>query len=198
MVSSSRSSFKLSALALGAAALSLGLTLSLTGCGKNKGTVAFGNLQDGAQVESPFTVQMTAQNLVVEPAANGVTEGHGHFHILVDVPIPMSMDPVPNDAQHIHYGQGQTEAVLDLPEGDHTLTLQFAKGDHRPYDPQISQQIKIHVTHRNVPAVEEGAAGEPGGAGNGSEATVTSGDTTPTAPIIQIAPSGGTMSGSGH
>src|SRR5215216_2123082 len=121
MVFSSRLSLTFAALALG--------TVFLAGCGKNKGKVSFANLEDGAQVESPFTVQMKAENLVVEPATNGVVEGHGHFHILVDVPVPMSLDPIPNDAQHIHYGQGQTEAVLDLSEGEHTLTLQFAKGD---------------------------------------------------------------------
>ena len=154
MIPSSRTSLKFAALALGLAAL----TLSLSACGKNKGKVSFGNLKDGDQVESPFTVEMKAENLVVEPAANGVVEGHGHFHILVNTPVPMSLDPIPNDAQHIHYGQGQTEAVLDLPVGEHTLTLQFAKGDHRPYDPQITQTIKINVTHRNAPPEEMNGA----------------------------------------
>ena len=208
MVSKSRLSLNLATLALAAAVLSLGITA----CGKNKGKVSFGNLQDGSQVESPFTVQMNAENLVVEPAANGVTEGHGHFHILVDVPVPMSLDPVPNDAQHIHYGQGQSEAVLDLPVGEHTLTLQFAKGDHRPYDPQITQTIKINVTHRNVPVEEmngatgsgtenggadgyNGEAGNGTGNGNGTEDGMGRDTLNKTpAPNIQIAP-GGTAGG---
>lgn len=134
------------------------------GCGKNKGKVHFGNLSDGAEVESPFTVEMRAENLTVEPASEGVKDGHGHFHILVDTPVPMSLDPIPNDAQHIHYGLGQTEAVLDLPEGEHTLILQFAKGDHRPYDPQITQEIRIRVTKRNAPVGGEGM--EPGAQGS--------------------------------
>ena len=176
MVSSSRLSLKFAALALGVATL----TLSLSACGKNKGKVSFGNLKDGDQVESPFTVEMKAENLVVEPAANGVIDGHGHFHILVNTPVPMSLDPIPNDAQHIHYGQGQSEAVLDLPVGEHTLTLQFAKGDHRPYDPQITQTIKVNVTRRNAPPEEmNGAAaggdgynrdGANGGGANGADA----------------------------
>lgn len=108
--------------------------------------VYFGNLKDGAEVESPFRVEMKTENLVVEPATNGITDGHGHFHIIVDSPMPPTVAPIPKDSMHIHYGQGQTEAELDLPKGVHTLILQFAKGDHVPYDPQIAQEIRVHVT----------------------------------------------------
>src|SRR5215217_3623242 len=146
---SSRFPIKTALIALTAAAL-------FAGCGKNKGQVHFENLTDGAEVESPFTVKMAAENLVVEPAAEGVKEGHGHFHILVNTPVPRSLDPIPNDGQHIHYGAGQTEAVLDLPVGEHTLILQFAKGDHRPYDPQITQEIRVRVTKQNSPAPGSG------------------------------------------
>jgi hypothetical protein len=199
MIPSSRFSLKFAALALGVTVL----TLSLSACGKNKGKVHFGNLNDGDEVESPFTVQMVAENLVVEPAANGVVDGHGHFHILVNTPVPMSLDPIPNDAQHIHYGQGQTEAVLDLPEGEHTLILQFAKGDHRPYDPQIAQEIKIRVTHRNVPAAEKGAIGTNGPQGaDGSDPDAASADSikakmNPGTPVVTPAIGGGSGSSMG-
>ena len=205
MIPSSRFSLKFAALALGVVAL----TLSLSACGKNKGKVHFGNLKDGDEVESPFTVEMVAENLVVEAAANGVVDGHGHFHILVNTPVPMSLDPIPNDAQHIHYGQGQTEAVLDLPVGEHTLILQFAKGDHRPYDPQVSQEIKIRVTHRNVPAAEKGAVGTNGPQGaegargtDGSDADAASADSikakmNPGTPVVTPAMGGASGSGMG-
>ena len=63
--------------------------------------------------------------------------------------------PIPADEKHLHFGQGQTETVLDLPVGQHTLVLQFATGDHVPYDPQIFQQIQINVTKQNPkPAVD--------------------------------------------
>ena len=108
--------------------------------------VRFGNLVDGQKVVSPFVVKMTAQELVVEPAAAGIREGHGHFHILVDAPAVKAPAPIPFDPQHLHFGKGQTETTLDLPEGEHTLTLQFAKGDHVPYDPPIAQTIHVTVT----------------------------------------------------
>ena len=46
-----------------------GLSLFLIGCGKgSEKKVSFGNLEDGSNVESPFKVQMKAENLIVEPA----------------------------------------------------------------------------------------------------------------------------------
>ncbi len=119
------------------------------GGGGNK-RVYFGNLEDGSNVESPFKVQMKAENLIVEPATMGVTDGHGHFHIVVDAHLASPSEPMAKDEKHIHYGNGQSEAVLDLPVGQHTLILQFAKGNHVPYDPPLYQQIQINVTKRNV------------------------------------------------
>lgn len=130
--------------------LSLAFLLTACGGGSEK-KVYFGNLEDGANVESPFKVQMKAENLIVEPATMGVTEGHGHFHILVDVPLASPSEPMIADATHIHYGKGQTETDLNLPVGQHTLILQFAKGNHVPYDPPVYQQVQVNVTKQNPP-----------------------------------------------
>jgi hypothetical protein len=161
----SSSSYKESNLALwilGAAALLILIVLGYFFYSANiEREVWFANLKDGSEVESPFRVDMKAKNLVVESAANGVTDGHGHFHILVDTSLPGQDLPIPSDARHIHYGQGDSVAFLDLPVGDHTLTLLFAKGDHIPYQPQIMQEIRIRVTRRNAPVNDlpgEGAA----------------------------------------
>jgi hypothetical protein len=129
----------------------IGAAILIAACaGRNNKRVYFGNLEDGSNVESPFKVDMKAENLIVEPAAMGVTEGHGHFHILVDVPLAPQSAPIPKDAMHIHYGDGQTTAELNLPVGQHTLILEFAKGDHVPYDPPVYQKIQINVTKQNV------------------------------------------------
>jgi hypothetical protein len=136
----------------------IGSVVLLAACGGGGGKkVYFGNLADGANLESPFKVQMKAENLIVEPAALGVNDGHGHFHILVDEPLAASSGPIPKDAQHIHYGDGQTETTLDLPVGKHTLILEFAKGDHVPYDPPIYQQVTINVTKQNAPVAPAAA-----------------------------------------
>jgi hypothetical protein len=127
-----------------------GSLLFLAGCGGGDKKVYFANLTDGANVESPFKVEMKAENLIVEPATMGVNEGHGHFHIIVDASLASPSEPMSKDAQHLHFGDGQSETTLDLPVGQHTLILQFAKGDHVPYDPPIYQQITVNVTKRNV------------------------------------------------
>lgn len=127
-----------------------GSTVLLTACGGGSSKrVYFGNLEDGSNVESPFKVDMKAENLIVEPATMGVNEGHGHFHIIIDAPLSGPSDPMPKDEKHIHYGNGETEAVLDLPVGQHTLILQFATGDHVPYDPPVYQQVQVNVTKQN-------------------------------------------------
>jgi hypothetical protein len=128
-----------------------GSLVLLGGCGGGSSKkVYFGNLEDGSTLESPFKVQMKAENLIVEPATLGVNEGHGHFHILVNTQLAGPSGPMPKDEKHIHYGDGQVETVLDLPVGQHTLILQFAKGDHVPYDPPVYQQISVTVTKQNV------------------------------------------------
>jgi hypothetical protein len=133
--------------------LGLGSLLILAACGGGGGKkVYFGNLADGASVESPFKVEMKAEGLIVEPASMGVNEGHGHFHIIVDASLASPAEPMSKDEKHIHFGDGQTETTLDLPVGQHTLILQFAKGDHVPYDPPIYQQISVNVTKQNAPA----------------------------------------------
>jgi hypothetical protein len=133
-----------------------GLAVLCIGCSeKSQKRVYFGNLEDGTNVESPFRVEMKAENLIVEPATLGVNEGHGHFHILVNKPLAPTGQPIPKDAQHIHYGQGEIETTLDLPVGQHTLVLQFATGDHLPYDPQVFQQIQINVTKQNPPVPKD-------------------------------------------
>lgn len=140
-----------------------GLAVLSIGCSeKSHKRVYFGNLESGTNVESPFRVEMKAENLIVEPATLGVNEGHGHFHILVNSPLTPTGAPIPKDEKHIHYGKGEIETILDLPVGQHTLVLQFATGDHVPYDPQVFQQIQINVTKQNPPVpVDTAAAASP-------------------------------------
>jgi len=142
----------------------------LAGCGGGDKKVYFGNLTDGASVESPFKVEMKAENLIVEPATMGVNQGHGHFHIIVDAPLASPSEPMAKDAVHLHYGNGQSETTLDLPVGKHTLILQFAKGDHVPYDPPIYQQVTVNVTKQNTP--------EPAAPAKPADSTAAKVDTT--------------------
>ena len=109
-------------------------------------TVYFINLKDGDTVTSPFKVQFGLTGMGVAPAGSQ-NPNTGHHHLLIDTQLsPEQMkQPIPADAQHRHFGGGQTEAVLMLPAGQHTLQLVFADGSHIPHNPPVVSPV-ITVT----------------------------------------------------
>jgi Domain of unknown function (DUF4399) len=100
---------------------------------------------DGETVKSPFKVWFGARYIGVAPA--GIEKANtGHHHILVDAPVPPLDREIPNDAHHLHFGGGQTETMLDLPPGKHTLQLIMGDQDHVPHDPPVmSKKITVYV-----------------------------------------------------
>jgi hypothetical protein len=91
--------------------------------------VFFTNINDGDTVDSPVTVQWSAENFAIEPAGE-VKSDAGHLHIMVDADCVAAGQIVPADDSHLHYGKAQTEATLELTPGEHTLCLQAADGVH--------------------------------------------------------------------
>jgi len=70
----------------------------------------------------------------------------GHHHLIVDAELPPLGQPIPSDMNHIHFGKGQTEVMLDLASGTHTLQLLLGDFRHVPHEPAIfSKQIVIQV-----------------------------------------------------
>lgn len=112
----------------------------------------FVNLRDGDKVHSPFRAVFAVSGMGVAPVQAGAIDGTGHHHILIDLPLPQDIKaPIPFDSpdeklhQHYkHFGHGETEAVLDLPPGKHTLRLMFANNLHVPYY-IASKEIQIEV-----------------------------------------------------
>ena len=100
---------------------------------------------DGETVSSPFRVWFGLRNMGVAPA--GVEkENTGHHHLLIDTELPFLDEPIPNDKNHLHFGAGQTEAVVELPPGEHTLQLLMGDATHTPHDPPVmSKQITVVV-----------------------------------------------------
>ena len=100
---------------------------------------------NGETVTSPVTVRFGLSGMGVAPAGVA-TPATGHHHLIVDAPLPPLDQPIPKDEQHVHFGGGQTETVLQLPPGDHTLQLILADKDHMTHAPPlVSEQIKIRV-----------------------------------------------------
>lgn len=109
--------------------------------------VYFVNLHDGQTVTSPFRVVFGLYGMGIAPA--GIEkENTGHHHLMVDTEMTHEEmgATIPNDAQHIHYGAGLTEAVLTLPPGQHTLQLVFGDKDHVPHKPAPIMSQKITIT----------------------------------------------------
>jgi len=107
--------------------------------------VSFTSPADGATVASPVHVKLAAENFIVEPAG-AVKAGAGHLHIMVDTPCVAPGQVITKDAQHVHYGQGQLEADLELAPGAHTLCLQAADGAHTALSGDgLTQTINITV-----------------------------------------------------
>jgi Domain of unknown function (DUF4399) len=109
--------------------------------------VYFINLKDGAEVDSPFLVQFGLSGMGVAPA--GVEKPNtGHHHLLIDATLTADQmkEPIPADDNHKHFGGGQTEAMVTLPKGQHTLQLVLGDWTHIPHVPPVtSEPITITV-----------------------------------------------------
>ena len=133
-------------------ALTLGVLIgvSQTGIPKTKSapgsSVYIISPADGETVGQTFPVKFGLQGMGIAPAGV-IFENTGHHHLLVDVDeMPNLNIPLPATANIIHYGKGQTETVLTLEPGVHSLQLIFGDHLHIPHDkPLISKKIEVTV-----------------------------------------------------
>jgi len=93
----------------------------------------------------PFRVWFGLRNMGVAP--KGVSfPNTGHHHLLVDTDLPAMDQEIPSDRNHLHFGAGETETMLDLPPGKHTLQLLMGDDKHIPHNPPVySRKITITV-----------------------------------------------------
>lgn len=132
--------------------------------------VFFVEPKDGANVRGvkdadgkiAVSVKFGVDGMTVKPA--GTDEPNtGHHHIVIDgAPIPPDQ-PVPMDEMHIHYGKGQTEAVVALTPGAHKLTMQFANFAHQSYGPMMAATIEVTVSEKETMPMAEAPPTAPAG-----------------------------------
>jgi hypothetical protein len=94
----------------------------------------------------PFKVWFGLRYMGVAP--RGVQfPNTGHHHLLIDTDLPADMNKeIPSDRQHLHYGAGETETMLELPPGKHTLQLLMGDDKHIPHNPPVySKKITVYV-----------------------------------------------------
>ena len=102
--------------------------------------------KEGATAKGPVKVVMGLSGMGVAPAGIDAPDT-GHHHVLVDVEKLDTNVPIPANDGHRHFGRGQTETMLDLPEGKHTLQLVLGDRNHVPHNPPVmSPKITITVT----------------------------------------------------
>ena len=98
----------------------------------------------------PFSARIASASGVTGPFAASAPAGTqgdttGHHHVLIDSPQVDYTVALPVTDQIKHFGGGQTEALLTLKPGKHTLQLLFADWKHQAHNPAV-QSEKITIT----------------------------------------------------
>src|SRR6266404_3092365 len=132
-----KGAFLVAALLSGSMASAQGPTASPPGA-----SVYIINLKDGDSVSSPFKVQFGLSGMGIAPV--GVqNERTGHHHLVIDTKLSDEelKRPIAADAQHVHFGGGQTETTVTLPAGSHTLQLVLGDWSHIPHNPPVMSPV---------------------------------------------------------
>jgi len=113
--------------------------------------VSFSNLSSGDVVPPVFIVKFSITGMGIAPAGTNI-ENTGHHHLLIDVEeLPDLSQPLPATDNIRHFGKGQGETELQLPEGEHSLQLVLADYVHVPHDPPVVSDVIVITVSRNAP-----------------------------------------------
>ena len=104
----------------------------------------FIDLKDGDKIKSPFLIRFgLTEQMGIAPALADWPDT-GHFHLIIDSKTPNPDRPISN--KHLHLHKGQTEAIVELKPGRHTLQIVLGDYSHIPHDPPVmSEQITVYV-----------------------------------------------------
>ncbi len=99
---------------------------------------------DGETVGTEVLVKFGLQGMGVAPAGTD-KENTGHHHLLIDSDKLPDLDrPMGSDV--MHFGGGQTEKLIKLEKGKHTLQMILGNHMHVPHNPPVvSEKITINV-----------------------------------------------------
>jgi Domain of unknown function (DUF4399) len=104
---------------------------------------------DGATVKSPVHIQVGMENYQQMAVPQGTVEmareGVAHQHIGVDTQCLPVGETIPKADPWVHLGSGASEMDMQLPPGDHTLTVQAGDDLHKTL-PNMCSTITVHVT----------------------------------------------------
>src|SRR5206468_2312372 len=104
---------------------------------------------DGATVKSPVHLKFGAQGLDISPVPAGdvttARPGMGHHHVGVDTDCLPPGTAIPKAAPWVHFGKGDAEMDMQLPPGQHKLTLEIGDDMHVT-QPGMCSTITVNVT----------------------------------------------------
>ena len=109
-----------------------------------KPRVFFVEPADGATVAQEIKVVMGIEGMEIKLAGD-MTPDTGHHHLIIDAPMIAEGEIVPVDQpeQYKHFGKGQTDTMIKLAPGKHTLTLQLGDGAHRSLGERMRKTITV-------------------------------------------------------
>ncbi len=116
----------------------------------------------GETVSSPVLVRFGLSGVGVAPA--GVERSHtGHHHLLIDMDeLPPANEPMPASDKLIHFGAGQTEALVELKPGTHKLQLVLGNHQHVMHKPVVKSKAIIITVRAPKAEPQEKKPGLPG------------------------------------
>lgn len=127
--------------------VALATLVCVTGCSDggetdqtSKARVFFVEPKDGATVKKPIKVVFGIEGMDIAPAGTDKPNS-GHHHLLINVSLEDYASPIPADDNHVHFGKGQTETVLELEPGKHSLQLILGDKNHIPHNPAIESDV---------------------------------------------------------
>jgi uncharacterized protein DUF4399 len=110
--------------------------------------VFFVQPQDGAMVKSPVKLEFGIadyQLAAVPPGATEARAGMGHHHVGVDTDCLPAGAEIPMASPWVHFGKANTTIDMQLPPGQHKLTLQLGNDLHRTIE-GLCTTINVTVT----------------------------------------------------
>jgi hypothetical protein len=115
-----------------------------------KPRVFFVEPQNGATVKSPVHLKFGLENYQLSPVPQGTVEtarpSMGHHHVGVDVDcLPPGTTIVKGTPSWVHFGDGKSEIDMQLPPGQHKLTLQLGDDLHKTSE-GLCETITVNVT----------------------------------------------------
>jgi hypothetical protein len=134
------------------AAFLAAITFTFAACGQSAPAgprVFFVQPADGATVQSPVHLEFGAENFEIAAVPAGTpTETRpalGHHHVGIDTDCLPTGTVIPSASPWVHFGDGKNVIEMQLPPGEHRLTLQVGDDLHRTIE-GLCSTITVNVT----------------------------------------------------